>query len=294
MRVTQLMMSQRFLADLQENLRLLEGKNEQLSNGKRINRPSDDPVGIGQSMALRTQVAQSKQYRKNADMANSWLDATEGALNEMSSTLTRAQGLAVQGANDTLGAASRQALATEVDELLQHAVQVANTDVGERYIFGGYKTTQQPYTPVGAFSPAPAYNGDNGVIQYELGGGNKIAVNVTGPDAFGQVFNALVSLRDALQANDTAAISGAVGSITAASDHVLEVRAEVGARMNRLERTKERLDLLDESLKKVLSNVEDADAAEVITELKTRESVYRASLAAGARLLQPTLMDFLR
>lgn len=294
MRVTQLMMSQRFLADLQENLRLLESKNEQLSNGRRINRPSDDPVGIGQSMALRTQSAQNKQYQKNADNATAWLDATEGALNEMSSVLTRAQELAVQGANDTLGAASRQALAVEVDELLRHAVQVANTDVGGRYIFAGFKTTQQPYAPIGSFAPPPAYSGDNGVIEYELGAGNKIAVNVTGPDAFGQVFNALATLRDALQANDSAAISAAVGSITAASDHVLEVRAEVGARMNRLERTSERLALLDESLKKVLSNVEDADMAEVITELKTREAVYRASLAAGARLLQPTLMDFLR
>ena len=294
MRVTQLMMSQRFLADLQENMRLLEGKNEQLSNGKRINRPSDDPVGIGQSMALRSQVEQSKQYRKNAQNAGSLLDSTEGALNELSSVLTRASELGVQGANDTLSSASRQALAREVDELFRHTVQVANTDVGGRYIFGGYRTTQRPYTPVGSFAPVPAYGGDNGAIEYELGAGNKIAVNVTGPDAFADVFGGLTALRDALQANDTAAISGALGTVSAAGDHVLEVRAEVGARMNRLERTTERLDLLDESLKKVLSTVEDADMAEVITELKTRESVYRASLAAGSRLLQPTLMDFLR
>lgn len=293
MRITNQMMTSNLLRNLQKNVVSLARSNEMLSTGKQLTKPSDDPVNIGRAELLRTVLAENEQYQANVSEAISWLAATDSALEQMGNILQKARELAVYGASDTLSGTSREALAKEVDQLLQSALGVANTDHGGRYIFAGFRTKTMPYPGINYVGGPPT-----DAMNYEVGQGITLRVNVTGEEVFGpngaNVFQVLQDLRDHLQTNNTAAVRNDLGLIDAQMDNILRWRSDVGAKMNRLETTQERLLSQKENVTRLLSEVEDADMAKVIMDLKMQETIYRAALDSGARIIQPTLLDFLR
>lgn len=303
MRITNGMLSATFMQDLNRNLRGLAKYQHQLATGKRISRPSDDPVAIVHSLRLRSDLGDIEQYGKNADHALAWLNTTETALAQAGDVLQRARELAVYGANGTLPQESRDAIAEEVKQLFDQMVQIANTSYAGQYVFAGTETKTQPFTGnlSDATPAAVTYAGNDGAKTTETGAGQTIAYNLDGHKAFNgtgndfQVFESLKSLYLNLKSGATGAISSHdIGELSKAIDHLLAVRAEVGARVNRLELTKSRLDDADINFTGLLSKTEDVDVAQTIMELKNQENVYRAALATGARIIQPTLVDFLR
>lgn len=292
MRVTQSVLVGNFLSNLNNNMREMDRIGQQLSTGKKINRPSDDPVAVVTSLRLRSSLTETEKYLDNVDRATSWLTATDIALGNAGDILQRVRELTVYGATDTLSPQSRDALAQEVEQLRQQLLQVANTTHEGLYIFSGFKTD----TP--AFDDAGVYNTGSGDIEYEIGIHIRIPINVTGDAAFegaGNVFDLLTQIRDNLANGDSAALSGTdLANVEKAIDNILTLRSGVGAKTNRLDLTKNRLEDSDLNLSSLLSKNEDINTAEVITDLKMQENVYRTSLAAGARIIQPTLLDFLR
>jgi flagellar hook-associated protein 3 FlgL len=289
------MMVAQFLQNLNANMTRLSTSNEQLSTGKRIQRPSDDPVAVAKSLSLRTRLVETETFMKNVDEATSWMDSVDSSLDGVNQIMTRAKEIAVAGANGTLGQQSRDALADEVDTLLQNAIQLGNTDHGGRFIFGGFMTTAAPFTYNTVPAPSVTYNGDGNSIKYEVSSGITVGVNVPGDAAFNPVFTSLINLSADLRSGNTASISNAdIGQIDTAVDNLLEYRAEIGARTNQIDLTKNRLLELKTNFSKLLSENEDVDVAETIMNLKMQENVYRAALDTGSRILQPTLMDFLR
>lgn len=159
------------------------------------------------------------------------------------------------------------------------------TNAGDRYSFSAY--------PTGAVM----YNGDNGQMPREIGAKLLLSINVTGQrsDAsLRSVFQTLVQLRDDLNANSQSAISADVGAVDTAMDTVLKLRAEAGAKVNRFNFTEQRLLDVQIDLKRLLTETEDVDMAETITKFQLEESVYQAALNAGARAIQPSLLDFMR
>lgn len=299
MRITQGMMVGNFLTNLNNNYKIMDNIQNQLSSGKRINKPSDDPVGVISSLRLRTGLTEAEKYLGNVDDANSWLSTTDTALGQAGDILHRARELTIQGANDTLAQASRDALAKEIAQLREQLVQVANSTHDGRYIFGGFMTTQAPYDPA-----TYAYLGDAlANIDYEIGVGIKMTVNITGSTVFGpaglpagvDVFGVLTIIENDMMAGNTANLSGAdIQHLDIAIDNLLSLRADVGAKVNRLDLTKTRLEDAYLNLSELLSKNEDVNTAEAITQLKMQENTYRTALAAGARIIQPTLLDFLR
>lgn len=296
MRVTDSMLITNFLNDYNNNLERLQKNQNMLSTGKRISRPSDDPVAVATSLRIRTDMTRNDAYTKNADDAKSWLDITDTALNQLGSLLQRTRELAVQGANGTLTQEDMQKIANEIEQLKAQMIQVGNTQYNGRYIFAGFKTTTQPFSETNN-----SYSGDNGVIEFEVGaGGNKIAVNVTGDKVFdvsggtSQLLTMMDNLKNALDSGDHQAVSNLIVDVDKQMENVLAVRAEVGAKSNRIDLIKNRLQDDNYNFTALLSKNEDADLAQVITNLKMDENVYRASLAAGARIMQPSLIDFLR
>lgn len=296
MRVTDGMLITNFLNDYNNNLERLQKNQNMLSTGKRISRPSDDPVAVATSLRIRTDMTRNDAYTKNADDAKSWLDITDTALNQLGSLLQRTRELAVQGANGTLTQEDMQKIANEIEQLKAQMIQVGNTQYNGRYIFAGFKTTTQPFSETNN-----SYSGDNGVIEFEVGaGGNKIAVNVTGDKVFdvsggtSQLLTMMDNLKNALDSGDHQAVSNLIVDVDKQMENVLAVRAEVGAKSNRIDLIKNRLQDDNYNFTALLSKNEDADLAQVITNLKMDENVYRASLAAGARIMQPSLIDFLR
>lgn len=296
MRVTQSMLNTQMLNNYNKSLTRYENLQNQMSTGKVINKPSDDPVGIGYSLRYRNAISENDQYQRNTDSAVSWIDYTETMVSETNDVLQRARELAVEGANGTLSDDARKAIGAEIEQLYDHLVAIGNTKFNGKYIFNGQKTDVKPYDSTNAQN----VDTHNGAITLETSNGMIMSVNIAGSDLFGDsadstnAFKVLDDLKNGLYNNDQAAISQAIGDLDSRIDHVLEKWSEIGAKSNRLELTKNRLEDENNNLKKLLSDVEDADMAELITKLKSEESVYEAALASGARIIQPSLVDYLR
>lgn len=292
MRITQSMMVGNFLNSLNTNYKAMNTIQEQLATGKRINRPSDDPVGLISSLRIRTSLTENEKYQGNVEDARSWLDTTDTALGQAGDIMQRARELTIYGANDTLSAAARDALAKEVHQLREQLIQVSNTSHDGRYVFGGYKTTNPPFTAAGV------YTGDNGVINYEIGINITMPVNTTGDAAFINVqdaFQLLNNVEADITAGNTLSLTNVrLSQMDLAMDNIQTLRSDVGAKTNRLDLTKSRLEDANLNLSALLSKNEDINTGEVITQLKMQENTYNTALAAGARIIQPTLTDFLR
>lgn len=308
MRVTNSMIAQQTLHNITSSLRRLDRYNQQLSTGRRINMPSDDPAGTEVTIRLETAINETEQYLENVADAISWLDATDSALNQISLALHRARELAVYGASDTLGDDSRMALAEEADQFLQDLIQVGNLKFGYKYLFGGANTLDEPFSPLyggsdGNTIQSVTYRGTPSTLglDIEISHGINMGISVHGDEAIMPAIEALIHLRDNLRAGNTAALATGDGAdptsidlIDEALDTITRWRAEAGARVNRLEHVKGRMEQVHTNLTRLLSETVDADIAETVMNLKMEENVYRMALASGARIIQPTLLDFLR
>jgi len=295
MRVSSNTVTARLLQQVQlSRQRLFETQN-QVGSGLRITRPADDPAATSRVMNLRTALDRNIQYRRNIDAATGDLAVAESALGSVTALLQRAQELAVSGANGAVGGPERQHIALEVSQLLSEALSVGNTAHGGRYIFAGHQTNSAPFVPDNATAPtAVTYAGDAGQRQREITPGERVTVNITGDRVFPDLYASLIGLRDALNTNNTGSINAAIGQLGGVLDGVLELRSELGSITQRVESAEQRL--LDEETmtKSLVSQLQDADMAEQIVELQTRETALQAALGAAGRALNLSLLEFLR
>jgi flagellar hook-associated protein 3 FlgL len=296
-RITNSMLVTNLLADLQSVTGRLARTQQELSSGKQILKPSDDPFGTSRALALRADLAANRQYQNNVNDAFAWQSVTDTALGSIHDIVLRARDLVVQGASSPTGASGRQALAAEIDQLIESVKTAGNTQYAGQYVFAGAKTTTAPYAPGGA----DTYSGDNASLLREIGPGVHIPVNVTGAGVIGDgstVGSLLATLRTIssdLKSNNISSLGTTdLAALDAASDNVSTVIASVGAGANRLQTALARLQQFEESSARLLSNTEDADMAKTLVDYSQQQAVYLAALKAGAQIIQPSLMDFLR
>ena len=295
MRVTTTTMLNTFMRNLSRNNDRMERIQQQLTTGKRLSRPSDDPPAVGRALAYRGSVAAGDQYLRTMDQSLAWLNSSDTTLDSIGQLMHRARELAVQGANDTAAASQRDALAQEVDEILEQMIVFGNASLRGQRLFAGLATDADPFAPVGSPIASVTWSGDSGDMLREFDVGTTMAINVTGDRFMPEIFDALIDLRDDLLAGSTTEVGGAdLQALDDAFDGLLSVRAEVGARMNRLESARERQELLQVRVTELLSSVEDVDMVEAISQAALQETVYRAALQAGAKSLQESLLDYLR
>lgn len=298
MRVTSDMMMRGMLKNLSRNLAKIDRYNNQLGTGKRILKPSDDPASTTLQMGLRSELRKIKQYVENVQSGITWLENTDVALREVGDVIQRLRDLAGQGSTSTLAQDSRDAIAEEVNELIDHLVQVGNSRVGDRFIFAGTRTTAPPMVKqLGADGriESVTYEGDTGTVSVEVASGVAIEMNIPGSTIFSAVFDAAINLRDKLLAGDLTAVGGScLSDLDNATQVVLQHRAIVGAKLNRFELTESRLGDIEANTKTLLSEVEDIDVAELILNLRMQEVVYEASLNVGSKVIQPSLLNFMK
>ncbi|MDQ2085103.1 flagellar hook-associated protein FlgL [Herbivorax sp. ANBcel31] len=302
MRVTNKMLINNMVNNIGTNLRRMEKIQDRLATGKKINVPSDDPVVASRALKLRTDVSRLEQYDRNVKDAMSWMEITESALGDMSDIFHRTRELSVQAANGSTTPEDTQKIEEEVKQLKTQLIKLGNSTYSGRYVFSGFKTDQNLLDEDGSFAIDVSNTQE---ITYEVGIGDDIHINLTGGDVFNHGEEAVegdtsVVMEDfdrlitALNEGDHETISGLLGDIDNHMDNLSRVRADVGARYNRLELTENRLSGNIFNFTKLMSENEDIDQAENIMLLKSEENVYNASLAGGARVIQPSLMDFLR
>lgn len=308
MRITNNMLINNMVNYIGNNLTRMNNYQSQLATGKKIQVPSDDPVVAARALKLRTDVAEIGQYKKNVNDAQSWLDMTEDSLAKIGDVLQRARELSVQGSNGTTTAGDTQKINAEVKQLRAQLIQLGNSTYAGRYVFSGYKTDTKLLNDDGSFAIGVITNVEN--IKYEIGIGDDININVAGGDLFnnggdavytappasttGTLIDDFNQLVTALDAGDHTAIGNMLSNIDSDINNVLRIRADVGARSNRLELTTNRLDSDTTNFTKLMSENEDVDMAETIINLQNEENVYKASLSGGAKIIQPSLVDFLR
>lgn len=293
MRITNNVLVNNLKRNLYTNLRSLDRLQTQLSTGKRINKPSDDPTGIVDTLRLSTRIKESQQYQANVKDAISGLESTDDALNSLNNIMNRIYELTVYAANGTLSHEDRGALAEETSQLIVEVENLANTAHGDRYLFGGTNTLQTPYED-------GVWNSNNDSIEYEIGVNLKVSVNITAQEVFRyddpskDLMLTLKDILDHMNSDDISSLgNGDLSRVKDNIDQVLSARAQVGARVNRLELAADRLLEQEINFTNLQSEVEGVDPAKVILDMKNQENVYQASLSVGARVIQPTLVDFL-
>lgn len=303
MRITNRVMNNNLLLNLNRGLTRLDRLNNQLASKKQINVPSDDPVKAGTILRTSTSIREVDQYTRNIDSAESWLDASDVVMKDVLAVIHRAKELGVYGASSHLDGTARQALADEVKELHGNVLQLANSMHGGRYLFAGQYTQTKPFEEVSGpgpglpdveFLPGIAPQANDMSIEFEIGTGVKMGVNMNGQELFMPIFEALQNLHGELIEATPSSSSGVLDDLDNALDNVLQQVSELGGKQNRVGLAKERMLDLKLNLTKILSEDQDLDYAEAIMELKMEEFAYRTALSVGARIIQPTLVDFLR
>lgn len=295
MRVTQSMLSANSLRNISSSYNKLNQLSNQVSTGKKITKPSDDPVVAMKGMYYRSSLSEVEQYKRNLSELYLWMDNSESAMDQASSGLDRVRELLVQGKTDTNGKDERNAIAEEINQIKEDLVNVANTKVNGKYLFHGTDVSNPPVTA--GDPPQVAANLTDGSIdsyKVEVSSGVTMKANVN-PATFNQeMFDVVQEIQDKMANNDNTGLDDLLTRLDSVMNSLSSEKSELGARYNRLEMVESRIDAQEVLANKVLSDNEDVDMEVAITNLSVQQSVHNASLSIGAKIIQTSLIDFLR
>lgn len=296
MRITSMMQNTQLLRNLRNNnADILDWQNK-LSTGQKINKPSDDPVGIGYQMRYTTDLARNEQYLANAKTGYGWLSQTDSVLQQANSVLQRLNTITNQAANGTVPEDVREQIRLEVLQLREQMVTIGNSTYDGRHIFNGQKTDVKPYNS----ATAAIDDTDMGVYYLNVSPSVQVAVSLPGEQVFGEagaadnIFKLFDDIAQQLADDDQPALSGSLSDIGTAIDRMSLSLAEVGARMNRFELIENRIADEKVSLTTLRSSVADVDMADAIIQLQLQQNVLQASLSVGAKVMQMSLLDYIR
>jgi flagellar hook-associated protein 3 FlgL len=284
-RITNRMLNDNALRTLQTNYAGLAKVQEQVSTGRRLNRPSDDPARVRTAIKVRENLAALDQHLRNIDNAERTTSAAEQALASASDMMARVKELGIQAANDTFSVADRTAIALEVQQIGDALVGLANTRSGEDYVFSGQRTRTPAYAALGA-----PYAGDANPLYARIAPGATVGISVTADAAFGPALAAVAALAADLAAGGRPTIP-TLGAVDVGLDALLVGRGRIGSVENRLTVTRDFIDAGQLSATKLLSEIEDADMPEVISKALERQNVYEAALSVNAKILRRSLVD---
>lgn len=333
----------------------------QAATQKRVNKPSDDPLASSRVLVARSEEKSNNQFIKNINNARSFLEFSDLSLGELSEILVRAKELAISQANDASGnQETRLVTASEIEQIYNQSVQIGNRKLGERYVFGGYKTQNMP------FNQAGDYSGDDGNIKIQIQKGSFVAMNTPGnkvflgkgidgdnsekpryesptdvnelksfkdeeverkkhneeldehyvetrgpaseQQSFKQIdhddpisggsgvnlFKTLKNLEISLRTNDKQGIQDSLDTLDQAISQVVLARADIGSRIMAVNNTMDSLQKAVVDSKVAASQLEDADVFQVISDINKTDSTLKATLETSGKLIQPSLLDFLR
>lgn len=304
---------------LNKNLSLISQLQQKLSSGQNINSPSDDPVGLVRVLDLSNTLRTDDRYSKNIQSGIAEANTTDSVMDSMVNLIQRAQELTTQAATFTSGQDGRAAISLEINQIIDQMVQLGNTDIGGKYIFGGLKTDTPPFSRTGdniSYTGSPA-SGD-WQQKIEISRGVQLSLNTNGYDLLGStnvttaspplpatfsadsqgIFKTLVSLKQSLDAggdaNQLSEIKARLDELTTGMNGVLGKQAIVGAISNRLELSQGRIDERKSILTQQYASIQDIDTPSVVANLNNQQNTLEASLSVTAKVLQTNLLDYVR
>ncbi|WGL60545.1 flagellar hook-associated protein FlgL [Pigmentibacter sp. JX0631] len=267
-------------------------------SARKLKRISDDPVATIRVLRNRTRISNLDQYRKSLDFGRGYLAKTEDALTSIYESLIRAKELSIQQSNNIYDDASRKAVAEEIRQILNHVIILGNTTYGDKYVFGGFQTTQPPISPDGH------YLGDDGYIFIQVDEDSFRPINVSGRMVFDvpggmegkrpPLVNILQNMYESLFAWDKDQLHQSMVDLDSAMNSVVTATASLGARRVALEDVSERLDRGESQLHSDNNNLEGADLVKSALDLKRAETALNFTLQASSKMLTPSLLEFLK
>ena len=296
MRVTDKGMANNNLSSMQTNLERLTKLMQQSNSGLKINAPGDDPVGAQKALQLKGTLLDNDQYAKNIVTGTAWLGQTDNAMSSMGDLVARAHEIALRMSTGTVSAEDRATAVSEVTQLTGQLVQLGNTQVAGKYIFGGFKNDLPPYDAVGSFT------GTEDAVSIDVGKNSQVAINYSGGKLLNgtgsvngvNIFTELQNLSDGLNTNDQSKIQGTITTLDTAQSQITTARSDAGSRMSRIENATLNLDSTNIDLNKDLSKTQDADVLKVYSDLASQQTAYQASLTITSKMSQLSLLNYLK
>lgn len=291
MRITHQLQQMRTLNALRENLSRVADVQRQVSSGRRVERPSDDPTAIGSILRVSSGLRALDQYRRNLQTADSRLKLEDSALQSLGDLMIRAKELGVGQGGSNANSTTRAVAAAEIDTLIAQLDDIGNSNLADHYIFGGINSDRGPLSGTATDPDAPP-TGDQFI---EISAGRTIATTHSAQEVFVDtgVISAMQALSTALKANNAAGIHSALTSVDSAFGEVQVIVGSLGARMNQVAVALGNLDSLEINLQTFRSGLEDVEMERAVIELVARQSSLQAAYAANANILRTTLADYL-
>ncbi len=301
LRITQNSMNRTQLMGLNNSLSRLQNTQEQMTSGKRLNRPSDDPVDTVSALRYRGDKAILEQHAASIEDGLNRLRAADDALTRTVPMIQRIRTLAIAAANGVNGPQQLAAMGQEAAQLRDGIIQQANTQYANQPIFAGTANVPNAFEAVGPLPPVGTFLGNTAPVWRRVSDASGTAglmdVAVSGQAAFGTsltVGGSIDALVTAINTGDYAGINAGISAMENLQDQVLDAASLVGARSNRLSALQELNGRSTDSTVIALSKIEDVDFIKGAMDISVQSNAYEAALAASAKILQPSLMDFIR
>lgn len=298
MRVTNQMMASKMLTGINNLRSYTASLTNQITTGERFSKVSEDPVAGGEVMRIQSRGLMVKQWETSLANTKSWVRATEAKLGDITDLLNQAKELALTGANGSASDETRKALAPAGEQLLQNLLAALNEREPEGALFGGFVTDSDPFA-INLATGTVTYAGDSGLMQRDVGPGVTMTANLPGdrivnaasPD---NMLTVVWDLAEGLKAGDIARVGGTLDRLDSVRESAVALRSEMGARDKRIEHLESRMKDAHVTLEEALQQAQGVDVAKALMDLNLADTTYRAALQVGARVLPPTLADFLR
>ena len=299
MRVTPGMTAANALYNLQQGREKLDRIQEQIASGRIVNRPSDDPIGARQILDLETKIKEGVQYSSNITKGNLWLNVTNTTLNGMFDVLELAKKAAADIASGTTDATLRNNTVNQLTELKTRLIDLANTQLGGQYVFGGFKNDTAPFSTANN-----DFNGTSDSIEVEIDLNSRIGINVAGdhllkgtgtygtpPVDILQAFDDLIA---DITANNTAGIQQGIRDMVSASNQVIDAQSAVAGRLVRMNAAQSMVERNQNTLKNIIGSLQEVDYVKAATELTQQKTAFEAALASTAKVSNLSLLDYIK
>ncbi|HET6419132.1 MAG TPA: flagellar hook-associated protein FlgL [Geobacteraceae bacterium] len=296
MRVTQGMTADNALYNLQQGRSRLDQLEEQISSGLNVNRPSDDPIVTKQILDLQDGMDMGTQYQSNITKSNLWLNTANTALQGMSDIVSQAKGIAGTITSGSSDQTERDSVVSQLTELKKQLVDMGNTQLGDQYIFAGFKNSSPPFS-----TSNNNYGGSSDDINVEINKNSQETINITGDNllkgtgTYGSVdildtFDKLIA---AVNGNNASDIQKQAANLDSAATQIDNATSDVAAKMTRLNSVSNLISQSQNNMQNMLSNTQNVDYTKAAVELTQQQTAYQAALSATAKITQLSLLDYI-
>lgn len=303
MRVSNQMMNHMLSSNIQDNQSAVYQKEQQIASGKKITLASEDPALWARATRLHNEKAELEQYARNSGVVGAQLEALDQSLVDISSSLKNVSEMAIQGADGTLSANDRLTLSKQMGAMLEQLVSQANQEYNGKYQFGGVQSDAPPFEVTRNADgqiDSVTYVGAEATTQVEIAEGDALSGQLAGAGVRGVImsdstdpFAPIIQMRDRLAAGENLAGSGLQTQVDSALEHVIVSRGSIGAQLEHVKFVSDiRMDR-DVMLNQSISDTEDVDIAEAVTELSAKQTAYEAALAMASKTINLSLLNYI-